>query len=93
MTFPLITAQALKSLAGVVIFGLGPDTASFVPCQLWQLLSFAIREGIGFLFCGVLSGWQSANTQIFALGLFLLGCSLERLLALGSLAHFLDAVV
>jgi len=53
MTFPLTTAQALKSLAGVVLFGLGLDPARFVSCQLRQLLSFAIREGIGLLFCGV----------------------------------------
>jgi len=53
MTFPLTTAQALKSLAGVIIFGLGLDSGSFVSCQLRQLLSFAICEGIGLLFCGV----------------------------------------
>lgn len=93
MRFQLTTAQALKSFAGAAIFGLGMDLASLVSCRLTDALWFTLREGARLLFWGVLNGLPATHTQVLGHDLFLLGCPLQVLHTLGSLAHFLSAAV
>jgi hypothetical protein len=93
MTFQLTTAQALKSFAGAAVFGLGLDLASLVSCQLTQVLWLAVRQVVGLLFWSVLNGVLATHTQILGHDLFILGCPLQVLHSLGSLAHFLGAAV
>jgi hypothetical protein len=93
MTFQLTTAQALKSFAGATIFGLGTDAASLVSCHLTDAVWFALRQVVGLLFWGALNGVQATHTQILGHELFILGCPLQILHSLGSVAHFLGAAV
>jgi len=90
MTFQLTTAQALKSITGAAIFGLGMDLASLVSCQLSNAIWFALREVALVVFWGVLAG---SHAPILGHSLFLLGCPLDLLRSLGSVAHFLGAAV
>jgi len=93
MTFQLTTTQALKSFTGAAVFGLGMDLANLVSCPLSDAIWFALREVALVLFWGLLAGSQAAHVQIFGHSLFLLGCPLDLLRSLGSLAHFLGAAV
>jgi len=93
MTFQLATAQALKSFTGAAVFGLGMDMADIVFCHLTQAFWSALREVVSVLFWGVLAGWQASHVQILGHNLFFLGCPLQILHSLGSLAHFLGSAV
>jgi len=93
MRFQLTTAQALKSFAGAAIFGMGMDVASLVSCHLTDAIWFTLREGVRLVFWGVLNGLPATHTQVFGHDLFFLGCPLQMLHTLGSLAHFLSAAV
>jgi len=91
MTLQLTTTQALKSFAGAAVFGLSMDAANLVSRHLSDAVWFALREVAGLLFWGVLSGWQSS--QFFGHSVFVLGCPLDLLHALGSLAQLLGSAV
>jgi hypothetical protein len=93
MTFQPTTTQALKSFAGAATLGLSVDAASLVSRQVSDAIWFALREVVGLLFWGVLTGWQSSHAQIFGHSLFFLGCPLDLLHSLGSLAHLLGSAV
>jgi len=92
MTFQLTTTQALKSFAGAAIFGLGMDLASLVSCRLSDAIWFALREVVLAIFWGVLAGCQASH-QLLGHGWIFLGCPLELLGSLGSLAHLLGSAV
>lgn len=92
MTFQLTTTQALKSFAGAAIFGLGMDLASLVSCRLSDAIWFALREVVLVIFWGVLAGCQ-ASYQLLGHSWIFLGCPLEMLSSLGSLAHLLGSAV
>jgi hypothetical protein len=93
MTFQLTTTQALKTFAGAAILGLGMDAASLASCHLTEALWFVLREAAGLAFWGVSAGWQASHAQVLGHNLFFLGCPLQMLRSLGSLAHFLASVV
>ena len=93
MTFQFTTVQALKTFAGAAIFGLGMDAASLASCQVTDALWFALREAAGLLFWGVAAGWQASHAQVLGHNLFFLGCPLQMLHSLGSVAKFLASVV
>ena len=93
MTFQLTTTQALKSFTAAAIFGLGMDLANLVSCPLGDAIWFALREVAQVLFWGVLAGSEASHVQIFGHSLFLLGCPVDLLRSLGSVAHFLGAAV
>jgi len=93
MRFQPTTAQALKSFAGAAVFGLGMDVASLGSCHLTDAIWFTLREGIRLLFWGILNGLQATHTPVLGHDLFVLGCPLQVLHTLGSLAHFLSAAV
>jgi len=92
MTFQPTTTQALKSFAGAAVFGLGMDLANLVSCHLSDAVWFALRELAQVLFWGVLAGCQ-ASYALIGHGWLLLGCPLELLGSLGSLAHLLGSAV
>jgi len=93
MTFQFTTVQALQTFAGAAIFGLGMDATSLASCYLTEALWFVLREAVGLVFWGVSAGWQMSHAQVLGHNLFLLGCPLQMLHLLGSLAHFLASVV
>src|SRR5262245_34601299 len=93
MRFQFTTAQTLRSFAGAAIFGLGMDVASLVSCHLTDAIWFTLREGLRLLFWGVLNSLQAAHAQVLGHDLFFLGCPLQILHTLGSLAHLLSAAV
>lgn len=93
MTFQLTATQALKSFTGAAIFGLGMNLATLVSCPLSDVIWFALREVALVLFWGVLAGSQASHAQFFGHSLFLLGCPVDLLRSLGSVAHFLAAAV
>lgn len=93
MTFQLTTTQALKSFAGAAIFGLGMDAARLASCQLTDAVWFALREVAGLLFWSVLNTAQATDAQILGQDVLLLGCPLQVLHSLGSVAHWLGAAV
>jgi len=93
MTFQPTSTQTLKSFAGAAIFGLSMDAAGLVFRHMSDAIWFALREVAGLLFWGVLTGWQSLHVQIFGHSLFFLGCPLDLLHSLGSLAHLLGSAV
>jgi hypothetical protein len=93
MAFQFTTVQALKTFAGAAIFGLGIDAASLVSCHLTEALWFVLREAVGLVFWGVSAGWQASHAQVLGHNLLFLGCPLQMLHLLGSLAHFLASVV
>ena len=92
MTFQLTTSQALQSFAGAAILGLGMDVASLVSCQLSDAIWFATREVVLVLFWGMLAGCQ-ASYQLLGHGWTFLGCPMDLLASLGSLAHLLGSAV
>jgi hypothetical protein len=93
MTSQLTTTQALNSFAGATIFGLSMDVACLVSRHMSDAIWFALREGVGLVFWSVLAGWQSSHAQIFGYSLFFLGCPLDLLHSLGSLARQLGSEV
>jgi len=93
MTFQFTTVEALKTFAGAAIFGLGMDAASLASCHLTEALWFTLREAVGLVFWGVSAGWQASHAQVLGHNLFFLGCPLQVLHSLGSLAHSLAPVV
>lgn len=93
MTFQLTTVQALKSFAGAAILGLSMDAASLVSSHMSDAIWFAVREVIGLLFWGAIAGWQATNTTVFGHDLYFLGCPLQLLHSVGSLAQWLCAAV
>jgi hypothetical protein len=93
MTFQFTTVQALKTFAGATIFGLGMDAASLASCHLAEVLWFVLREAVGLVFWVVSTGWQASHAQVPGHNLLYLGCPLQMLHLLGSLAHFLASVV
>ena len=93
MTFQPTSTQTLKSFAGAAIFGLSMDAASLVSRHMSDAIWFALREVAGLLFWGALTGWQSSHAQIFGHSLFFIGCPLDLLHSLGSLAHLLGSAV
>lgn len=92
MTFQLTTAQALRSFAGTAICGLGLNAASLASRQMTDALWFALRETAGLVFWGVMAGWQAAHVQVLGHDLFFVGCPLQLLTSLGSLAHALGSI-
>jgi len=93
MTFQFTTVQALKSLSGAAIFGLGMDAASLASCHLTEALWFVLRQAVGLVFWVVSAGWQGSHEQVPGHNLLFLSCPLQMLHLLGSLAHFLASVV
>jgi hypothetical protein len=93
MTFQLTTSRALKSFAGAAIFGLSMDAASLVSRHVSDVAWFALREVVGLLFWGVIAGWQATHTTVLGHDMFFLGCPLQLLHSLGSLAQWLCAAV
>jgi hypothetical protein len=93
MTFQFTTVQALKTFAGAAIFGLGMDPASLASCHLTDAVWLVLREAAGLVFWGLAAGWQTSHAQILGHYLFFLGCPLQMLHSLGSLAHLLASVV
>ena len=91
MTIQLTTAQALKSFAGAAICGLGLDAASLVSRHVTDAAWFALRETAGFVFWSVMAGWQATHVQVLGHDVFFLGCPLQLLTSLGSLAHLLGS--
>jgi len=93
MTFQFTTVEALKTFAGAAIFGLGMDAASLPSCHLTEALWFILRQAVGLVFWVVSAGWQASHAQVLGHNLFFLGCPLQVLHSLGSLAHSLASVV
>jgi hypothetical protein len=93
MTFQFTAVQALKTFAGAAIFGLGMDAANLASCHLTEALWFMLRQAVGLVFWGVSAGWQGSHAQVLGHNLFFLGCPLQVLHSLGSLAHFLASMV
>ena len=93
MTLQLTTTQALKSFAGAAIFGLSLDAASLLSCHMSDAIWFALREVVGLVFWGIVTGWQSSHAQIFGHSLFSLGCPMDVLNLLGSLVHLLASAL
>jgi hypothetical protein len=93
MTFQLTTTQALKSLAGAAFFALSMDAATIASRHMSDVIWFALREVVGLLFWGVITGWQATHATLFGLDPSLLGCPLQLLHSLGSLAHLLGSAL
>ena len=93
MTFQLTTSQALKYFAGAALVGLSMDAASLVSRHMSDAIWFALREMAGMLLWGVIAGWQASHTTVFGHEVFSLGCPLQLLHSVGSLAQWLCAAV
>lgn len=90
MTFPLTTAQTLKTFAGAVLFGLGLDLANHVTCHVHQLAWFVLQGAAKVVIWGVLAGWQASQIQILGHTLYP-GCPLELALSLRPILDVLGA--
>lgn len=84
------TAQALKSLATVSVFGLGWNVSS---CTVNQMVWHVAQQAASLLFWGALAGLQSSQAQILGLPLYSLACPLSLVEYVRPVLHLLGAAI
>jgi hypothetical protein len=91
MNIQMTSTQALKSFAGVALFGFGLDLADATSCHLTQFAWFVLREMVSSLFWSVLAGLQASQTSVLEHHLYLLGCPAEIMSYVKPFLHLLGA--